>query len=180
MGPLETFGYYLITFTAGHDTTKNALAGGMHALIENPSELERLRQNPKLVPSAVEEVVRWATPVNYMRRRAACDTEVRGQKIRAGDWLCLFYASANRDEEIFDEPFRFRIDRDPNRHVGFGHGEHFCLGSHLARRSQRALFAELARRLEHVELIGDPEWIQSSFVVGFKHLPIRYRIARGA
>jgi hypothetical protein len=180
MGPLETFGYYLITFTAGHDTTKNALAGGMHALIENPGELERLRRNPSLVPSAVEEIVRWATPVNYMRRRAACDTEVGGQKIRKNDWLMLFYASANRDEDIFDEPFRFRIDRDPNRHVGFGHGEHFCLGSHLARRSQRALFAELARRLEHVELTGKPEWIKSSFVVGFKRLPIRYRIARGA
>jgi hypothetical protein len=180
MGPLETFGYYLITFTAGHDTTKNALASGMHALIQNPGELAKLRRDPGLVPSAVEEVVRWATPVNYMRRRAACDTEVGGQKIRKGDFLLLFYASANRDEDVFDDPFRFRVDRDPNHHLGFGHGEHFCLGSHLARRSQRALFAELARRLEHVELAGEPEWIQSSFVVGLKHLPIRYRIARGA
>jgi cytochrome P450 len=115
-----------------------------------------------------------------MRRRAARDTEVGGQKIREGDYLLLFYASANRDEAVFEDPFRFRIDREPNPHVGFGHGEHFCLGSHLARRSQRALFAELARRLEHVELIGEPEWIQASFVVGFKHLPIRYRFARGA
>jgi cytochrome P450 len=180
MGPLETFGYYLITFSAGHDTTKNALAGGMHALIQHPDELARLRRDPELVDSAVEEIVRWATPVNYMRRQAACDTEVGGQKIRKGDWLVLFYASANRDEAVFEDPFRFRIDRDPNRHVGFGYGEHFCMGSHLARRSQRALFAELAQRLEHVELIGQPEWIQSSFVVGFKRLPIRYRIARGA
>ena len=180
MGPLETFGYYLITFTAGHDTTKNALVGGMHALIENPGELAKLRRDPGLVNSAVEEVVRWATPVNYMRRRAACDTEVGGRRIRKDDWLILFYASGNRDEDVFDGPFRFRIDRDPNPHVGFGHGEHFCLGSHLARRSQRALFAELARRLEHVELAGEPEWIKSSFVVGLKHLPIRYRIARGA
>lgn len=180
MGPLETFGYYLITFTAGHDTTKNALVGGMRALIENPDELAKLRRDPGLVKAAVEEVVRWATPVNYMRRRAARDTEVGGQAIREGDYLCLFYASANRDEDVFDEPFRFRVDRDPNPHVGFGYGEHFCLGSHLARRSQRALFAELARRLEHVELAGEPEWIQSSFVVGLKRLPIRYRIARGA
>jgi hypothetical protein len=179
MGPLETFGYYLITFSAGHDTTKNALAGGMHALLQNPDELARLRRDPGLVKAAVEEVVRWATPVNYMRRRAACDTEVGGRKIRKDDWLLLFYASANRDEDVFDDPFRFRIDRDPNPHVGFGYGEHFCLGSHLARRSQRALFAELARRLEHVELTGEPEWIQSSFVVGLKRLPIRYRIARG-
>jgi cytochrome P450 len=180
MGPLETFGYYLITFTAGHDTTKNALVGGMRALIENPDQLAKLRRDPGLVNSAVEEVVRWATPVNYMRRRAACDTEVGGQKIRKDDWLILFYASANRDEDVFDDPFRFRVDRDPNPHLGFGYGEHFCLGSHLARRSQRALFAELARRLEHVELAGEPEWIQSSFVVGLKRLPIRYRIARGA
>lgn len=177
MGPLETFGYYLIIFSAGHDTTKNALAGGMYALLQNPDELARLRRDPGLVNAAVEEVVRWATPVNYMRRCAARDTEVGGRQIREGDWLLLFYASANRDEAIFDEPFRFRVDRDPNPHVGFGHGEHFCLGSHLARRSQRALFAELGRRLEHVELAGEPEWIQSSFVVGLKRLPIRYRIA---
>lgn len=180
MGPVETFGYYLITFTAGHDTTKNALAGGMLALIENPDELARLRHNPELVKTAVEEVVRWTSPVNYMRRQAARDTEVGGQRIREGDWLLLFYASGNRDEAVFEDPFRFRVDRDPNPHVGFGHGEHFCLGSHLARRSQRALFAELARRLEHVELAGEPQWIQSSFVVGLKRLPIRYRIARGA
>jgi cytochrome P450 len=180
MGPLETFGYYLITFTAGHDTTKNAIAGGMRAFVENPDQLLRLRRDPKRVEAAVEEVVRWATPVNYMRRTAARDVEIGGQRIRAGEHLVLFYASANRDADVFEEPFRFRIDRDPNRHLGFGHGEHFCLGSHLARRSQRALFAELARRLEHAELAGEPRWIQSSFVVGLKHLPIRYRIARGA
>ena len=180
MGPLETFGYYLITFTAGHDTTKNALAGGMRALIDNPDQLALLRKHPELVPSAVEEIVRWATPVNYMRRQAACHTEVGSRRISKGEWLVLFYASANRDEDVFDRPFRFEIDRDPNRHLGFGHGEHFCLGAHLARRSQRALFGELARRLEHVELTGEPEWIQSSFVVGYKKLPIRYRIARGA
>jgi cytochrome P450 len=152
----------------------------MHALLQNPDEFAKLRRDPGLVNAAVEEVVRWATPVNYMRRQAACDTEVGGQKIRKGDYLLLFYASANRDEALFDDPFRFRIDRDPNPHVGFGYGEHFCLGSHLARRSQRALFAELARRLEHVELAGEPAWIQSSFVVGLKHLPIRYRITKSA
>lgn len=180
MGPLETFGYYLITFTAGHDTTKNALVGGMRALIEHPEELAKLRRDPRLVKPAVEEIVRWSTPVNYMRRRAARDVEVGGRTIREGDWLLLFYASGNRDEDVFDDPFRFRIDRDPNPHVGFGHGEHFCLGSHLARRSQRALFAELARRLEHVELAGEPRWIRSNFVVGMKHLPIRYRMRTSA
>jgi cytochrome P450 len=180
MGPMETFGYYLITFTAGHDTTKNSLAGGMRAFAENPDQFAALRRRPELVASAVEEVVRWATPVNYMRRTAARDVELRGQKIRAGDPLVLWYASANRDEDVFDDPFRFRIDRDPNPHLGFGYGEHFCLGAHLARRSQRALFAELARRLESVELAGEPQWIQSSFVVGLKHLPIRYRLRADA
>ncbi|MFQ5415924.1 MAG: cytochrome P450 [Myxococcota bacterium] len=177
MGQMETLGYYLITFTAGHDTTKNALAGGMHALIQNPGEWQKLKRDPTLMESAVEEIVRWASPVNYMKRTAARDTVVGGQEIEAGDELILFYASGNRDEEVFDAPFEFRVDRSPNRHIGFGHGEHFCLGAHLARRSQRAMFGELMRRVEHVELAGKPEWIQSSFVVGLKHLPIRYRIA---
>jgi cytochrome P450 len=180
MGVMDTLGYYLITFTAGHDTTKNALTGGMRALAENPDQFALLQRRPELVPSAVEEVVRWATPVNYMRRTAARDVELRGKKVREGDYLILFYASANRDEEIFDDPFRFRVDRDPNPHLGFGIGEHFCLGANLARRSQRALFAELARRLESVELAGEPQWIQSSFVVGLKHLPIRYRMRTDA
>jgi len=177
MGAMETFGYYLIAFTAGHDTTKNALAGGMRALIDNPDQLARAKKDPSLISSLVEEVVRWASPVNFMKRTASRDTEVHGQEIAAGDEVVLFYASGNRDEDVFDAPFDFRIDRNPNRHVGFGHGEHFCLGSHLARRSQSALFSELIRRLEHVELTAEPEWIQASFVVGLKKLPIRYRLS---
>ena len=180
MGPVETFGYALIVFTAGHDTTKNALAGGMRAFIDHPDEFEKLRRDPALVHSAVEEVVRWTSPVNYMRRTAARDVEIRDRKIREGEYLVLFYASGNRDEEVFEDPFSFHIDRAKNPHVGFGYGEHFCLGSHLARRSQRALFSELARRLESVELTGEPEQIASSFVVGLKHLPIRYRIKPSA
>ncbi|MBW2421805.1 MAG: cytochrome P450 [Deltaproteobacteria bacterium] len=176
MGPMETFGYYLITFTAGHDTTKNALVGGMRALVEHPDELEKLRRDPDLVNSAVEEIVRWTHPVNYMRRTVARDVELGGQRLREGEFLTLFYGSANRDEEVFDDPFAFRVDRDPNPHLGFGYGEHFCLGANLARRSQRALFRELVSRLEHVELAGEPEQIGSSFVIGLKHLPIRYRI----
>jgi len=180
MGPMETFGYYLITFTAGHDTTKNALAGGIRAFAENPEQFAALQRRPELLTSAVEEVVRWTTPVNYMRRTAARDVELHDRKIREGDHLVLFYASANRDEDVFEDPFRFRIDREPNHHLGFGYGEHFCLGAHLARRSQRALFAELTGRLESLELAGEPQWIQSSFVVGLKHLPIRYRLRADA
>src|SRR5262249_46966563 len=158
MGTMETFGYYLITFTAGHDTTKNALAGGIRAFAENPDQFAALQRRPELVASAVEEVVRWTTPVNYMRRTAARDVELRGRKLPDGDHLVLFYASANRDEDVFADPFRFRIDREPNHHLGFGYGEHFCLGAHLARRSQRALFAELARRLESLEPAGESQW----------------------
>jgi cytochrome P450 len=176
MGPMETIGYFLIVFTAGHDTTKNALVGGMQALIEHPDELEKLRANPDGAEKAVEEIVRWTSPVNYMKRTATRDTVVGGQKIAAGESVVMFYASANRDEAVFDDPFEFRVDRDPNRHLGFGIGEHFCLGANLARRSQRALLLEMANRLESAELAGVPEQIQSSFVVGLKHLPISYKL----
>ena len=178
MGDIETLGYYLITFTAGHDTTRNSLAGGMLALVENPGEREKLHAAPEArAADAVEEIVRWTTPVNYMMRTAASDYELGGTKVRAGDRLVLFYASANRDEDVFDAPFTFRIDRHPNPHLGFGIGEHFCLGSHLARRSQRALFAELVGRLEDVELLDPPERLAASFVAGVKHLKLRYRLA---
>ena len=177
MGDIETLGYYLIVFTAGHDTTRNSLAGGMLALIENPAEREKLRRDPAgRVVDAVEEIVRWTTPVNYMMRTAASDYELDGTKIHAGERLLLFYASANRDEDVFEAPFEFKIDRHPNPHLGFGTGEHFCLGSHLARRSQRALFNELVGRLEDVELTGPPERLAASFVAGVKHLPMRYRL----
>ncbi len=177
MGEMETLGYYLITFTAGHDTTKNALAGGMLQLATNPGEYAKLRRDPGIAPSAVEEIVRWTSPVNYMKRTASKAAKIGEQAIAEGDEVILFYASGNRDEDVFENPFEFRVDRTPNHHIGFGHGEHFCLGAHLARRSQVALISELARRVESVELDGDPEWIESSFVVGLKHLPIRYRMA---
>ena len=180
MGMMETLGYFLITFTAGHDTTKNALAGGIRALAEHPAEFEKLRRNPDLVPSAVEEIVRWTSPVNYMKRVVAEDLEFRGQKLRKGENLVLFYASANRDESVFEDPYSFRVDRDPNRHLGFGIGEHFCLGSHLARESQRAMLRELIGRIDSLELAGEPEQIQSSFVVGLKKLPLRYRVRQTA
>jgi len=176
MGPMETLGYYLITFSAGHDTTKNALAGGLRALAEHPAEFEKLKRNPELVPRAVEEIIRWTSPVNYMKRVVAEDLEFHGQRLSKGDRLVMFYASANRDESVFENPFEFRVDRDPNPHLGFGIGEHFCLGAHLARASQRALLDELVGRVDTLELAGEPEQIQSSFVVGLKKLPIRYRV----
>jgi cytochrome P450 len=180
MGPIETFGYYLIVFTAGHDTTRNALSGGVAAMLENPEQLELLRRRPELSKRATEEVVRWASPVNLMKRQVLEDVEVRGQKIPAGDYLGLFYASANRDEDVFDDPFRFDVTRHPNRHLGFGTGEHFCLGAHLARASIHALLQEMGSRVEHLEYAGDRSQIHASFVVGLKTLPVRYRIRPGS
>ena len=176
MGPMETLGYYLIVFSAGHDTTKNSLAGGFWQLIQNPDEFAKIQKDPSRVPDAVEEMIRWASPVNYMKRTAAKDTVLNGQKIREGEPLVMFYASANRDETVFDDPYTFDIDRHPNRHIAFGYGEHFCMGTHFARRSMRAVVEELARRVEDWELISEPEWIRASFVVGLKHLPVRYKI----
>ena len=180
MPPIETFGYFLIVFTAGHDTTRNAIAGGMGALLENPEQLQLLCDNPDLTKSTVEEVVRWTTPVNYMRRHLLEDVELHGVKLKKGEDLLLFYASANRDDAVFDRPFEFDVTRQPNRHLGFGTGEHFCLGSHVARLSARALFLELATRIESVEPAGDASQIESSFVVGYKALPIRYKIRPAA
>jgi cytochrome P450 len=180
MGVMETLGYFLITFSAGHDTTKNALAGGICALAQNPGELAKLKRNPELIPSAVEEIVRWTSPVNYMKRVVAKDLDLHGQKLCKGDNLVLFYGSANRDESVFEDPYTFRVDRNPNPHLGFGIGEHFCLGAHLARASQRGLLRELVSRIDSLELAGEPERIQSSFVVGLKKLPLRYRVSSPA
>lgn len=176
MGPMETLGYYLIVFSAGHDTTKNSLAGGFWQLIANPQEFAKVQQDPSRAPDAVEEMIRWASPVNYMKRTVARDTEVAGQKLREGERVVMFYGSANRDESVFDDPYTFTIDRHPNRHIAFGYGEHFCMGTHFARRSMRAIVEQLARRVEHWELAADPDWIRASFVVGLKHLPVRYKI----
>lgn len=176
LGPLETFGYYLIVFSAGHDTTRNALSGAIDAFVQHPDQLALVRDRPELARSAVEEIVRWTTPVNYMKRTALQDTELRGRHIRKGERLALFYASANRDDDVFDEPHRFDVTRQPNRHLGFGWAEHFCLGAHLARASQLALVRELAARVDTLEYAAPPTQIASSFVVGLKTLPVRYRI----
>ena len=176
MGPMETLGYYLIVFSAGHDTTKNSLAGGFWQLITNPGEFAKIQEDVSRVPDAVEEMIRWASPVNYMKRTVAEDTEVAGHALKKDDAVVMFYASANRDESVFDAPYTFNIDRNPNRHIAFGYGEHFCMGTHFARRSMRAIVDQLARRVEHWELLSEPEWIKASFVVGLKHLPVRYKI----
>jgi cytochrome P450 len=176
LSDMDTVSYYVIVASAGHDTTKDAISGGLHALIENPGELERLRGNPDLMGTAVEEMIRWSTPVKEFMRTAAEDTEVRGVKIAKGESVYLAYVSANRDEEVFDQPFRFDVSRDPNKHLSFGYGVHFCLGAALARMEMNSLFTELLPRLESIELAGEPELTATTFVGGFKHLPIRYSL----
>jgi cytochrome P450 len=180
MGPIETFGYYLIVFTAGHDTTRNAISGGLKAFLDNPAQLKLLCENPDLTKKAVEEIIRWTSPVNYMRRTLLEDAEIRGQKLEQGEHLVMYYGSANRDDEVFERPFDFDITRHPNRHLGFGTGEHFCLGAHVARLSARALFHELATRIEEMEPSDEATHIASSFVVGHKTLPVRYKIRPAA
>ena len=177
MGQLETMGYCLIAFTAGHETTRGAIGGGLQALIDNPEQRERWAREPELTPKAIDEVVRFVTPVNHMVRTAARDYELRGQRIREGDRLVLFYASANRDEEVFEAPNELRLDRYPNPHLGFGIGEHFCVGAHLARMTSGSLFRELVSRLESVEPAGQALRTASNLVPGLKHMPIRYRLA---
>ncbi|WP_277242456.1 cytochrome P450 [Mycolicibacterium obuense] len=176
LSDIDTASYYVIVASAGHDTTKDAISGGLLALIENPGELDRLRKNMDLMPTAVEEMIRWTTPVKEFMRTAAEDTTVRGVPIAKGESVYLAYVSGNRDEEIFDEPFRFDVARDPNRHVSFGYGVHFCLGAALARMEMNSLFTELVPRLESIELAGEPELAATTFVGGLKHLPIRYSV----
>ncbi len=176
LSEVDTASYYVIVASAGHDTTKDAISGGMRALIDNPGELERLGNDPGLMPTAVEEMIRWSTPVKEFMRTAAADATVRGVDIAAGDSVYLAYVSGNRDEEVFTDPFRFDVGRDPNKHVSFGYGVHFCLGAALARMEMNSLFTELVPRLESVELAGVPELSATTFVGGLKHLPIRYSL----
>ncbi|MGX9789925.1 cytochrome P450 [Mycobacterium sp. MMS18-G62] len=174
LSDLETMSYYVIVATAGHDTTSATIAGGLRALIENQDELQRLRENPELMGTATEEMIRWVTPVKEFMRTATANTEVRGVPIAEGESVYLAYVSGNRDEDVFDDPFRFDVSREPNKHVAFGYGVHFCLGAALARMEISSFFSELIPRLESIELAGTPELAATTFVGGLKHLPIRY------
>jgi cytochrome P450 len=180
IGEQEAMSYYVIIATAGHDTTSSITAGGLLALLQYPEAMARLRADPRLLPTAVEEMVRWVSPVKHFFRTATEDYVLRGQQIKAGDSLMMCYPSGNRDEEVFTDPFRFQIDRSPNRHLAFGFGPHLCLGMHLARLEIRAFFRELLPRLDHIELAGDPAWVEANFVSGLKRLPVRYAMSKAA
>ncbi len=176
LSDIDTISYYAIIAAAGHDTTSATISGGMLALIENPDQHRRLAADLDLMPLATEEMVRWVTPVKAFMRTAVEDAMVRGVPIAAGDSVLLSYVSGNRDEDVFDDPFRFDVTRDPNKHIAFGYGVHFCLGAALARMEVGSFFSELLPRLESVELAGDPQHVATTFVGGLKHLPIRYSL----
>ena len=176
IGHLEAMSYYTIIATAGHDTTSSSTAGGVLALIENPNELKKLKDNPSLMPMAIDETIRWVTPVKNFFRTATEDCLIGKKEIKEGDSILLVYPSGNRDEEVFDEPFKFKVDRSPNKHLAFGYGAHLCLGKHLAKMEMEILYKELFKRIEKIELNGEPSWVKASFVSGLKSLPIRYKI----
>jgi len=174
IGALEAMGYYIIVATAGHDTTSSSTAGGMWGMLENPGEFRRLKDDLSLIPGLVDESIRWSTPVKHFMRSATADTKVRDQDIKKGDWLFLSYPSGNRDEEVFEDPMSFRIDRNPNKHLAFGYGAHLCLGQHLAKMEMRILWEELIPRLKSIELAGEPKLSAANFVSGLKTLPVRF------
>jgi cytochrome P450 len=176
MPELDITSYYMIVATAGHDTTSSSTAGAVWALAADPEQFALVRANPELIPGLVEEAIRWMTPVKHFMRSATADTELGGRRIAKGDWLMLCYASGNRDEEVFEDPYAFRCDRKPNRHIAFGYGAHLCLGQHLARLEMRILFEELLPRLKSIALDGEVKMTQAYFVNGPKKLPIRFEL----
>ena len=173
MGDLDFGGFFVQLVTAGNDTTRGMLSSGLLTLLRHPGQLAELRADPELLPGAVEEIVRYDNPLHYFRRTALVDTEVSGTPIRAGDKVAMYYTSANRDEQVFDDPQRFDIHRGRNPHLSFGMGVHFCLGAHLARLEGRLFFEALLGTFRRIELTGEPVRIRSNLNNSLKSLPIR-------
>jgi cytochrome P450 len=176
LGDVEMISYYIITATAGHDTTSAAIAGGMLSLLQNPDQLKRLQDDMSLLPTAVDEMIRWVSPVTHFMRTATEDYTIRNTTIKAGESVLLSYPSGNRDEDTFTDPFKFDVGRTPNRHLAFGFGIHYCLGAMLARMEMRTFFNELIPRIKTMELAGDYAHIHTTFVGGLKRLPVTYSL----
>jgi cytochrome P450 len=176
----EFHNYFALLLIAGNETTRHTISHGMLALMEHPDQLQLLKDDPSLIPTATEEILRWATPVFHFRRTATRETELGGQRIRAGDKVVTWYISANRDPAMFPDPYRFDVTRSPNEHVTFGPGgPHFCLGAHLARLETKVLFQELLPRLGDIELTGPVERLRSNFVNGIKRMPVHVEAHTG-
>jgi cholest-4-en-3-one 26-monooxygenase len=168
--------YCELLVEAGNETTRNAISGGLLAFSEHPDQWQRLRENTDLLPDAVEEILRWVSPISHFTRTATGDYELRGETIRAGDQVAMYFGSANRDEEVFDDPFMFRVDRRPNPHLAFGFGEHFCMGAQIARVEIELLYRHLLRRVEKFEVSGPVERLSSITNGSLKRLPIRCHV----
>jgi cytochrome P450 len=174
LNQLELLFFCFLLIVAGNETTRNATSGGLLALMQHPDQLEQLRRHPELLPSAIEEILRWTSPVTHMARVSTTETEIRGQAIGANQNVVMWYPSANRDEEVFPDGDVFNIERSPNDHIAFGIGEHFCLGAGLARLELRVMFEELLRRIPDMEQTGPVERLRSNFIGGIKHMPVAY------
>jgi cholest-4-en-3-one 26-monooxygenase len=174
LNEMEFESFFLMLAVAGNETTRNAISGGMLALTQHPEQRQKLIDDPKLIPNAVEEILRWVTPVIHFRRTLTRDVELRGQQLREGDKVAMFYPSANRDEEVFQNPNVFDVTRSPNEHLSFGVGQHFCLGASLARLELRIIFEELIKRLPDLELAGDVRRLRSNFINGIKAMPVHF------
>jgi cholest-4-en-3-one 26-monooxygenase len=167
--------FFLLLAVAGNETTRNAISHGMNAFLENPDQYERLVADPSLIDTAIEEILRWASPVMYFRRNVTEDLDYKGHQLKAGDKVSIWYVSANRDEDVFDDPFTFDIARQPNDHIAFGGGgPHHCLGANLARMELKLFFQELTQRVPRVEATGAPVRLRSNFIGGIKHLPVKF------
>jgi cytochrome P450 len=177
MNDIDFGSFFVQLVTAGNDTTKTMLSSGLLALLQHPDQLAELRADPTLVPGAVEEVLRWANPLHYFRRTASADTTLRDVEIKAGEKVAMYYTSANRDEDVFDDPDAFDIHRSPNPHLSFGIAEHFCLGVHLARLEGVVFFEELLATFPEIELTGEPKRVRSNLNNALKSLPVRLNAA---
>jgi cytochrome P450 len=175
LSDLELLMFFNLLVAAGSETTRNAIALGMAALIDHPDQWARLQADPSLVPAAVEEILRWSSPTLYNRRTATVDVEVAGHALNAGDKVTLWWASANRDEDVFTDPFRFDIARTPNAHLAFGYRSHFCLGAALARLEIRIMLEELLARFDRFALAGPVERFRTNKHAGVKHMPVIFR-----
>jgi cytochrome P450 len=173
----KKIGYYILVATAGHDTTSNGTAGVMLALCQNPHVFDQVKADPSRIPALIEEAIRWVTPVKHFMRSATEDTVLHGRNIAKGDLLMLSYASGNRDEDVFEDPYTFRIDRAANKHIAFGHGAHVCLGQFLARMEMRILMEELLPHLKSVSLDGEPKLSPVNFISGPESIPLKFEVA---